>query len=92
MMIRNKSKNCVTCKQSLIINYREKENALAVANTTIKQQKSQAEQALNELKAEVERNSNKLYDDMKNQVRFRRKKKLKNFRFFKFFYIYYLDD
>ncbi len=38
------------------------------ANETIKQQKQQAEKALNELKKQVEYNSNKLYDDMKEQV------------------------
>lgn len=47
---------------------REKENALTNANNTLKHQKNQAEQALNDLKAEVERNSNKLYDEMKSQV------------------------
>ena len=37
-------------------------------NNTILQQKIQAEIALNELKKEIETNSNKLYEEMKDHV------------------------
>lgn len=48
--------------------FREKENSLTNANNIIIQQKLQAELALNELKKEIEANSNKLFEEMKEQV------------------------
>lgn len=47
---------------------REKESQLSNASEINKQQKNQAEKALAELKRQIEVNSNKLYDDMKEQV------------------------
>jgi hypothetical protein len=47
---------------------REKEAALNNANNALKQQKLKAELALNELKKEIENKSNKMYDEMKDQV------------------------
>jgi len=41
---------------------------LSNANNIIIQQKLQAELALNELKKEIEANSNKLFEEMKEQV------------------------
>ena len=52
------------------MNSSEKEKHLENANDVIKQQKIQAEKALNELKKQIEYNSNKLYEDMKDQVRY----------------------
>ncbi len=48
--------------------FREKENSLTNSNNIIIQQKLQAELALNELKKEIETNSNKLFEEMKEQV------------------------
>ena len=51
-----------------LFNYRDKESLILNLNNTILQQKIQAEVALNELKKEIEANSNKLYDEMKDHV------------------------
>ncbi|CAF0936063.1 unnamed protein product [Brachionus calyciflorus] len=47
---------------------KEKEGHLCNAMNTIKQQKLQAESALNELKKEIEANSTKLYEEMRQQM------------------------
>lgn len=48
--------------------FREKEALLKSANIKLIQQKQQAETALNELKKEIESNSTRLYNEMKEQV------------------------
>ena len=48
--------------------WRDKESVILNLNNTILQQKIQAEIALNELKKEIESNSNKLYEEMKDHV------------------------
>lgn len=57
-------KKCEHLSQAI----KEKDAQLANAMNTIKQQKVQAETALNELKRDIEANSNRLYEEMREQM------------------------
>ena len=48
--------------------YREKDQQLAKLNELQRLQSQQAEHALEDFKSQVERNSSKMFDDMKKQV------------------------
>ena len=55
----------------IFFHYREKEDDVKRLNDQNKHQAQQAEQALDEFKNQMERNSNRMFENMKQQVKSR---------------------